>query len=179
MRLGAALRPPAGLLKPTLTVAFVLAAVPIAQERPNTLTLRARLAQTIVDQLRAELSVSNEVQVRFVDSHPLVFSVEPVDSRRQRFRLSIEVGFLAAIDDNELYAALAHEMGHVWIYTHHPYLQTERLANDIGQKVARRSSFEKVYNKLWAYERSTGVPFEELLGPPPSDVSERASRGAN
>jgi hypothetical protein len=170
------------LLEPTLTVAFILlAAVPMAHERPNLMNLRGIFAQTIVDELRPQLFISHEVQVKLVKYHPLVFSVEPMDSHRRRFRLSIEVGFLSTIDDEELYAALAHEMGHVWVYTHHPYLQTERLANTIGQTVVRRSSFEKVYAKLWAYEHSPGVPLEELLGPePPAAGSGPASTsGAN
>ena len=63
---------------------------------------------------------------------------------------------------------LAHELGHVWIYTHHPFLQTERLANVIGQRVTDRAALERVYLKLWAYERTTGVPLDDLLGPLPS-----------
>src|SRR5262249_28747200 len=77
--------------------------------------------------------------------------------------------FLQSLDDNELRAALAHELGHVWIYTHHPYLQTERFANIIGQRVVNRASFEKVYTKLWVYEHSAGVPMDQLLGPAPAE----------
>jgi hypothetical protein len=77
----------------------------------------------------------------------------------------MEAGFLLTLDDDELLGAMAHEMGHVWIFTHHPFLQTEMLANEIGQKVVPRRNFEKVYTKLWAYERTSGVPMDELLGP--------------
>jgi predicted Zn-dependent protease len=78
----------------------------------------------------------------------------------------MELGFLLMLDEDELRAALAHELGHVWIYTHHPFLQTERMANVIGQRVTGRAALEKVYMKLWAYERTAGVPLEDLLGPP-------------
>jgi hypothetical protein len=67
---------------------------------------------------------------------------------------------------DQLRAAMVHELGHVWIYTHHSFLQTERLANVIGLRVADRASFEKVYAKLWKYERASGVPIDDLLGPP-------------
>ena len=53
----------------------------------------------------------------------------------------------------------------MWIYTHHPYLQTERLANDIAMRVISRSAFEPVYKKVWA---RTGIAGNliEFLGPP-------------
>jgi hypothetical protein len=74
--------------------------------------------------------------------------------------------FLLRLDDDELHAAIAHELGHVWIYTHHPFLQTERLANVVGERVAGRAGFEKMYTTLWAYEGTSGVPMDDLLGPP-------------
>jgi len=39
------------------------------------------------------------------------------------------------------------------------------LANNIGLRLANRDSFERLYHKLWAYEGTTGVPIDELLGP--------------
>jgi hypothetical protein len=111
------------------------------------------------------LAITSEIDLILVRYHPLVFAVEPEDSRKRRFQLSMEAGFLLILDDDELLGAMAHEMGHVWIFTHHPFLQTEMLANLIGQKVAPRKSFEKLYTKLWVYERTTGVPMDELLGP--------------
>jgi hypothetical protein len=72
------------------------------------------------------------------------------------------------LKDDELRAAVAHELGHVWIYTHHPFLQTERLANSVGLRVVDRESFEKMYSKLWTYEGASGVPIDDLLGSPPA-----------
>ena len=40
-------------------------------------------------------------------------------------------------------------MGHVWIYTHHPYLQTERLANDVALRVVSPELLVPVYEKVW------------------------------
>lgn len=54
------------------------------------------------------------------------------------------------LNEDELRAAVAHELGHVWIFSHHPYLHTERLANEIAMRVVSRESLERVYEKLWA-----------------------------
>jgi hypothetical protein len=131
--------------------------------------LRAKRAQEFVDELRGALPIRNEVQIVVVTYQPLVFSVQPLDSDRNRFLLTMELGFLLTLDNDELRAAVAHELGHVWIYTHHPFLQTERLANVIAQRVVDRRSIENVYMKLWKYEGASGVPIDDLLGPPPED----------
>ena len=176
--LHAAVKPGAGLLEPTFSLVFIfLVAVPVAQDPPIVLNLRVARAREIVNHLRGELSIRSEVDIVLVKYHPLVFSVEPEDGRKQRFRLSVEVPFLLQLDDDELLGALAHEMGHIWIFTHFPSLQTEMLANSIGQRVAPRRSFERVYAKLWAYERTTGVPLDELLGPVQDGVSTTAPAG--
>ena len=161
----AAVKPGSGLLEPALSVVFIfLVVVPVAPDPPNILNVRVALAREMVNQLRDELSIRSEVDIALVKYHPLVFFVEPEDARKERFRLSIEVDFFLRLDDEELLAALAHEMGHVWIFTHFPFLHTEMLANTIGQRVVPRRSFERVYTKLWAYERTTSVPMDELLG---------------
>jgi hypothetical protein len=156
----------ARFLKPVLAVVLlVLFARPAANDPPNILRLRIRRAQEFVDILRAALLIHNNVQIAVVPYHPLVFSVQPLDKEKDRFLLTMELGFLLTLKDDELRAALAHELGHVWIYTHHPFLQTERLANTVGQRVVDRRSFEKIYSKLWMYEGASGVPIEDLLGP--------------
>ena len=103
------------------------------------MSVRARRAEEIVADLSAALAIHRRVQLSVVVHHPLIFSVEPLDAAKKQFRLSMDLGFLLMLDDDELRAALAHEMGHVWIFTHHPFLQTERLANSIGERVVRRA----------------------------------------
>jgi hypothetical protein len=155
---------------PALAVGFVLLlARPAANDSAITVRLRARRAQEFVDQLRAALPIHNEIDITVVTYHPLVFSVQPMETDKNRFLLTMELGFLLSIDDDELRAAVAHELGHVWIYTHHPFLQTERQANVIAQRIVDRHSFERIYAKLWMYEGAAGVPIDDLLGPPKLD----------
>lgn len=154
-------------LEPILVGIFVLVlARPVAEDLPSNLTIRAKRAQEFVEQLRAALPITSEVQIAVVAYHPLVFSVQPLDLHKERFLLTMELGFLLMLKDDELRAAVAHELGHVWIYTHRPFLQTERLANIIGQRVVDRESFERLYSRLWVYEGASGVPIDDLLGPP-------------
>jgi predicted Zn-dependent protease len=51
-------------------------------------------------------------------------------------------------DREELEAAIAHELGHAWVFTHHAYLQTEELANQIAMRMVTRAGPERVYGKV-------------------------------
>ena len=53
-----------------------------------------------------------------------------------------------AIEDHT-FAAAAHELGHVWIFTHHPFLQTEEGANRVALQLVDRKTLEEVYAKVW------------------------------
>ena len=119
----------------------------------------------VVAELKSELAIPQTVDVKIVAANARLFSVAPVPNARATFLLSVEEDFAQALNDDELKAAVAHELGHVWIYTHHPFLQTERLANDIAMRVVNRSAFEPVYEKVWA---RTGVRGNliEFIGPP-------------
>ena len=81
--------------------------------------------------------------------NPLLVSVEVAPGDAQVFKLSFEDGFAETLDADELRAVVAHELGHVWIFTHHPYLQTERLANDVAMRIVSRDSLQRVYGKVW------------------------------
>jgi len=95
-----------------------------------------------------------------------VMSVETLAGRTGPFVISVDRDFIHELNNHEAEAAIAHELGHVWIYTHAPYVQTERLANDIAMRVIDRSAFEPVYEKVWS---RTGIRGNliEFLGPPP------------
>ena len=108
----------------------------------------ARL-QSVIDTLKSRLSISAGVTATIVDANPLLVSVEPVRGTPGAFTLSFEHSFAQGLDENELVAVIAHELGHVWIFTNHPYLQTERLANEVAMRVVSREALERVYGKVW------------------------------
>ena len=87
--------------------------------------------------------------ISVVAKNDKLVSVERSKDRRETFVLSFDENFLSTLDDNELSASIAHELGHVWIFTHHPYLQTELLANQIALRVVPRENLEKIYEKVW------------------------------
>jgi len=80
----------------------------------------------------------------------------PIRGGAGTFRVSVEASFLDELTDHELEAVVAHELGHVWIFTHHPFLQTEQLANQIAMRVVTRESLFLVYGKVWADASSAG-----------------------
>jgi hypothetical protein len=100
--------------------------------------------------MKARLGLTPEVTAHLVDTHPLMVAVRPVLGGDGRFQMSFESAFVDALTDEELDAVVAHELGHVWIFTHHPYLQTEELANQIAMRVVVRATLEAVYAKVWA-----------------------------
>ena len=105
--------------------------------------------QRVLDDLRLKLAIAAPVEVSLVDQNELAFSVAPPKVKGGAYVLVIEASYLELLSDTEVEAALAHELGHVWIYTHHPYLQTELLANRIAMRTIRRDSLASVYEKVW------------------------------
>ena len=126
------------------------AALPKALDRQGSIQARA-------DELRARLSIPNAVVVSLVRSERLVVSVERMKDQDGVFSLLIEEGFLEGLSEEEVEAIVAHELGHVWIFTHHPFLHTEELANDIAMQAVSRETLEEVYTKVWKYTGEKGT----------------------
>jgi hypothetical protein len=91
-------------------------------------------------------------------------SVQPLDRASGTFQMEFDERFLATLDQDDLKAIVAHELGHVWIFTHHPYLQTERLANSVAMRAVPRASLERVYSKVWERDGTKG-DLIRFLGP--------------
>jgi hypothetical protein len=117
----------------------------------------------IVEALKKQFGITSDVEVKIIQSNRLGFSVEPLGHQRGQYVLSIDEQLLNQLDEEELTAALGHELGHVWIYTHHPYLHTEIFANQVAMRVVHRESLKKLYLKLWAFQGTSG-DINALLG---------------
>lgn len=120
--------------------------------------------QELVNRLRAQLDIDARVTVILVPHNALLVSVQPVEGSPGSFQMAFEERFLGGLDEDDLKAIVAHELGHVWIFTHHPYLQTERLANTVAMRAVPRGSLERVYSKVWEREGTKGN-LARFLGP--------------
>lgn len=119
-------------------------------------TLLGRL-QVLIDEARGRLGIPQAVVPTLVPHNPLVVSVERSRDREGAFSIVVEEAFASALSDDELQAMVAHELGHVWIFTHHPFLHTEELANQVALRVVRRETLEAVYEKVWKRTGARGT----------------------
>lgn len=144
------------MIKPWVTILLCLAGLNAAAATASLAAAGAREdygsiahLQNITDELRNRMEILERVVVTVVDHNPLVMSVETLGGRSGPFIIAADREFIRSLTTEELDAALAHELGHVWIYTHHPYLQTERLANEIALRVTNTEVMAPLYEKVW------------------------------
>jgi hypothetical protein len=123
---------------------------------------QAEAVQLVVDSLRERLGISAAVTVTMVERDDRRLSVRR-EPGHEKFALSVERGFAGQLTGEQLQAALAHELGHVWIHTHHPYLQTEQLANRVAMRAVPRQQLVAVYSTLWGADAVHGS-LEAFLG---------------
>jgi hypothetical protein len=102
----------------------------------------------IVGELQGRLGDTTRVLVSVDCANSHLVSVRPSKSDPRTYLLSLDREFLMLLDERDLRAVVAHELGHVWIYTHHPYLQTESLANQTALKVVSREDLQRAYRKV-------------------------------
>jgi len=155
-----------GLIASAVVVVCLFSSERVAQAQDaSTPSPQLRRVQRLVDQLRAKLKIAEPVKVTLVPSNRLLMSVEPVTNGSKRnFQLNVEEEFVKGLRDDELRAAVAHELGHVWVFTHHPYLQTEQLANDIAMRLVSRDALVHLYDRVWS-RRGTKGDLALFLGP--------------
>jgi hypothetical protein len=137
-----------------LCVPTLLIGLAVTMDARETRSLPA--LQELVNSLKAQLGIDAIVSATIVPTNPLLVSVQPVDGGPATFQMAFEERFLTGLDEDHLKAIVAHELGHVWIFTHHPYLQTERLANSVAMRAVPRESLERVYGKVWERDGTKG-----------------------
>lgn len=124
---------------------------------------RTRDLQRLVDSLRDRMGIAATVVVTMVERDARTLSVRRSAEESGVFALSAERRFVESLTADQVEAALAHELGHVWIYTHHPYLQTEQLANRVAMRAVPRERLVEVYHALWGEDAVHGK-LESFLG---------------
>jgi len=151
--------PPLRVLVASAVIVYCASASSVvAQDSVSTQQTRV---QKVVDDLTARLGMADAVRVSIVPSNPLLMSVEPAE---HTFELKVEDGFADGLDDSELLAAVAHELGHVWVFTHHPFLQTEQLANEVAMRLVSPNALAQLYDKVWKRTNVKG-DLARFLGP--------------
>jgi hypothetical protein len=137
-----------------------------------------RKLRALVRVLKSRMQITAPLAVSIVPRNPLMMSVTPPTPTRKTFILSVEAGFLDTLTEDELEAAVAHELGHVWIFTHHPFLQTEELANQIAMRAVRRETLMRVYAKVWERGGTKG-DLAFVLGPAAPTTTSAAGLAAD
>jgi hypothetical protein len=138
---------------------------PTARE---SLVVREAQIQDLVNTLKIQMSIPDTVAVSIVEHNELVVSVERAKDGARAFSLLIDRDFLEGLTADEISAVVAHELGHVWIFTHHPFLHTEELANQIAMQVVPQDSLAAVYDKVW---RRVGRKGDLVYLPPAAESS--------
>jgi len=131
-----------------ISVGLILVVQASAAQGWNRLQHNALKIKSIVGSLKKQLNISSEISYEIVPNNDLLVSVERVRNRTGAFMISFDANFLAMLDEDELPAAIAHEMGHVWIFTHHPYLHTEDLANAVAHRLVTVAQLDRLYEKV-------------------------------
>lgn len=151
------------LLSPRLGLFFLVLCFLALPARAGTGNTPGELAE-VARNLCAQLQLDETIEVRIDENNELLVSSEPLPGSSRGFRISFDRKFLETLSQDETAGAIAHELGHIWIFTHHPYLQTETLANEIALRVVTRETMAHVYSRMWS---RTGVAgnIDELLGP--------------
>ncbi len=153
-------------------VGAMLVIVPMAMATQAHAAARSRAEvtrrlQSVVDTLRQKLGLDAMVTVEIVPVNPFLLSVEAPKQPGEAFVLRVEERMMTVLDAEELDAALAHELGHVWVFTHHPFLQTERGANEVALRTVSRDVLSRVYQKVWK-ENGTKGDLISFLGAEPA-----------
>jgi hypothetical protein len=104
----------------------------------------------IIQEFRKGLGIAEPVQPLVANQDDLLVSVRRLTGTTEKsFVIQFDRSFLFTLSDDDLRAVIAHELGHVWIFTHHPFLQTEALANTKAVELVSRDDLVRVYKKVW------------------------------
>lgn len=119
--------------------------------------LEEQRLSAVAGEFQTRLGISEAIAVTIVDVNEYLVSVQRSSESGKGFIIKFERKFLPTLSDEEVRAVIAHELGHIWIFTHHPYLQTEPLANEKALQLVSRESLAQVYGKVWEHTGQKGT----------------------
>jgi hypothetical protein len=128
-----------------------------AENKIPDISVSQQQLDVLVQEFREQLGIVEPITLSIVEGNPHLVSVQRSPENKGVFLIKVEREFLSTLTEEELRAVIAHEMGHVWIFTHHPYLQTEALANQKAAQLVPRASLRKIYEKVWRIEGQKGA----------------------
>jgi hypothetical protein len=102
----------------------------------------------IVQDYSNRLGITEPIEVMVSTDKQRLVSVRRLKDESRSFLITFDDAFLAALTEEELRAAVAHELGHIWIFTRRPYLQTEALANRKAAQLVPAESLDRLYLKV-------------------------------
>ncbi len=120
--------------------------------------------KVIIQNYAKRLGILPDIKVTVARGNSHLASAQCASRSGRLFHISFDAGFLRTLDERELSAAIAHEIGHVWIYMHFPYLQTEALANRQALRLVSRNDLARVYGKIWKWSGKR-ENLDSVLGP--------------
>jgi hypothetical protein len=120
--------------------------------------------ERIAQEFGHRLGLSPQFIISIAKDNPRLAAAQCETNAKKAFRISFDFEFLLTLDDRELDAAVAHELGHIWIFTHFPFLQTEVLANHQALRLVPRRDLARIYEKMWKWNGRQGN-LEQVLGP--------------
>lgn len=132
--------------------------------------IESRIIGSAIQKFSPILGITQRIVFSIVPEDSHLVSVKHENGLTQGYRLSFSERFLQSLSEREITAAVAHELGHVWIYTHFPFLQTEALANRQALRLVSKGDLESIYRKIWDWNgRKVGIaealkPVEDAIG---------------
>jgi hypothetical protein len=121
-------------------------------------TLELQRLSNIVRHFQDRLDIPGaKVQIAIVETNERLASVRPSRKKSGTYLLEMDQAFLKSLSEAEQRAVLAHEVGHVWIFTHQSMKQSEALANEKALELVTKADLERVYEKVWRIEGERGL----------------------
>ncbi len=143
---------------------LLLSGIYLRAERSAAIIPAEQQIELIIQDFGPRLGITQQVSVSVVPAEARLVSVRSASGTGVVFQISFDSDFIQTLDHRELSAVVAHELGHIWIYTHFPYLQTEDLANQQALRLVSTDDLDRLYEKVRKWKGEKGN-LTRVVGP--------------